>query len=407
MTNMAVKPIRTEEDLESTLARIYELMDAAPGTDESEELDVLTDLVEHFESKHVPMGWPGPVAAIEFHMEQCNLSPRDLIPFIGNRAKVSEVLSGKRAITISMARALHEHLGIPAEVLLHPPETMYEDPSAELAWHRFPLKAMEKNGWLQDTPDVLKCAKEVISELINRAGGEKVAAAVYYRKNVHARTNAKIDPYALKAWCWHVLAEANEVPPESDYKPGTVTLEFLKAVAKLSRGEYGPRQAKEFLAHHGIPLIIAQHLPKTYLDGAALQLGGDRPVIGLTLRYDRIDNFWFCLLHELAHVGLHLNTNDSQVFVDDMSLRSTAGEHEDSREKEADDWAEEALIPNDVWKSWINKNAPTSIAVVNFANKQEIHPAIVAGRVRYESQNYRLLSHFVGTGQIRDLFQIT
>ena len=73
------------------------------------------------------MGYPSPVAAIEFRMEQGKLSPRDLIPFIGSRAKVSEVLSGKHAITMPMARALHEHLGIPADVLLREPEVALDD----------------------------------------------------------------------------------------------------------------------------------------------------------------------------------------------------------------------------------------------------------------------------------------
>ena len=113
-----VKPIRTEKEYEAALARIDELMDAAPGSPEGDELDVLADLVELYESKHEPMGYPSPLAAIEFRMDQGGLSPRDLIPFIGSRAKVSEVLSGKRAITMPMARALHEHLGIPADVLL-------------------------------------------------------------------------------------------------------------------------------------------------------------------------------------------------------------------------------------------------------------------------------------------------
>ena len=93
-------------------------MDAEPGTPEGRELDVLADMVDLYESRHEPMGWPDPVAAIEFRMEQAGLDPRDLIPFIGSRAKVSEVLSGKRAITMPMARALHEHLGTPADVLL-------------------------------------------------------------------------------------------------------------------------------------------------------------------------------------------------------------------------------------------------------------------------------------------------
>ena len=123
-----IEPIRTEADYETALARIDDLMDAKPGTPEGRELDVLVDLVALYENRHEPMGWPDPVAAIEFRMEQAGLDPRDLIPFIGSRAKVSEVLSGKRAITTPMARALHEHLGIPADVLLRRPEDTRDQP---------------------------------------------------------------------------------------------------------------------------------------------------------------------------------------------------------------------------------------------------------------------------------------
>ena len=112
-----IKPIRSERDYEAALDRISELMDTEADSPEGDELDVLVDLVELYESKQVPMGYPSPIAAIEFRMEQAGLRPTDLASFIGSRAKVSEVLSGKRAITMPMARALHEHLGIPADVL--------------------------------------------------------------------------------------------------------------------------------------------------------------------------------------------------------------------------------------------------------------------------------------------------
>src|SRR5437899_4496081 len=92
---MNVKPIRTSADYQAALDRISELMDAHVGTPEGIELDVLVDLVELYESKKIPMGFPSPVAAIEFRMEQAGLSARDLVPFIGSRAKVSEVLSGR------------------------------------------------------------------------------------------------------------------------------------------------------------------------------------------------------------------------------------------------------------------------------------------------------------------------
>ncbi|MDE0071876.1 MAG: putative DNA binding domain-containing protein [Caldilineaceae bacterium] len=113
-----IRAIRSEEEYEAALARIDEIFHAEMGTAEGEELDELADLVESYEDKHYPIGLPDPISAIEFRMDQANLSKRDLIPYIGSSAKVAEVLSGKRDLTMSMARALHEHLGIPADVLL-------------------------------------------------------------------------------------------------------------------------------------------------------------------------------------------------------------------------------------------------------------------------------------------------
>ena len=141
-----IKAIRNDADYNAALTRIDALMDAEPGTPEGDELDVLTDLVEHFEEKDVPLGFPSAVAAIEFRLEQAGLSQRDLIPFIGSRAKVSEVLSGKRTLTMPMARALHEHLGIPAEVLLQQAGARFSEPLKDLEWDRFPLKAMAGLG---------------------------------------------------------------------------------------------------------------------------------------------------------------------------------------------------------------------------------------------------------------------
>lgn len=113
-----IKSIRTDEDLDAALARIEELFDSEPGTPEDDDLGVMMGLVCLYEDKHYPIDPPDPISAIKFRMDQANLTPRDLVPFIGSRAKVSEVLSGKRAITMSMARALHQHLGIAADVLL-------------------------------------------------------------------------------------------------------------------------------------------------------------------------------------------------------------------------------------------------------------------------------------------------
>lgn len=401
-----VRPIRTESDHVAALARIDELMDAEVGSPEGEELDVLVDLVELYESKHEPMGFPSPVAAIEFRMEQQGLAPRDLVPFIGSRAKVSEVLAGKRSITMPMARALHQHLDISAEVLLQEPGPTADQRVDDIQWRRFPLKEMAKRNWIPSVPDLAERAEGVVRDLIDRAGGWQVARAALYRKNDHLRTNAKTDLHALHAWCWQVLAMANANPPGATYVPGTVTLEFMKQVARLSCSEDGPRVAQEFLARHGIPLVIERHLPRTYLDGAALRLGDGRPVVALTLRYDRIDSFWFCLLHELAHVGRHLGHDTGTAFVDDLSLRKPQPGVEDQREAEADEWAAEALIPSAEWETSPVRNHPTPLGVMSLAQHLQVHPATVAGRIRFERQDYRLLSQFVGTGKIRGQFGI-
>src|SRR5690606_14457409 len=98
------------------------------------------------------------------------------------------------------------------------------------------------------------------------------------------------------------------------YKPETVTVDFLRTLARFSYLDSGPLLAKEFLNKNGIHLVCEAHLPKTHLDGAALRLPDGSPVVALTLRYDRLDNFWFTLFHELAHVGLHLYKADVDAF---------------------------------------------------------------------------------------------
>ena len=204
---------------------------------------------------------------------------------------------------------------------------------------------------------------------------------------------------AGRSWRW-----GTRIRRKADYEPGTVTPSFLKKVARLSGFEDGPRLAKELLSKHGIALAIAPHLPRTYVDGAALRLSDGRPVIGLTLRHDRIDNFWFCLLHELAHVGRHLDTNEGNAFIDDQTLRGVEGRREDPKETQADEWAQEALVPRILWLGKPARHGsgyPTPMAVMNLARALQVHPAIVAGKIRYEKQNYRLLSQFVGTGEVR------
>ena len=119
-TGMQIRPIRTAEDHRAAVARVEELMTAEPGTPEGDELDVLATLAAAYEAKHHVIDAPDPVAAIQFRMEQQRLSRKDLEPLIGSRARVSEVLTGKRALTLEMVRRVKSGLGISADLLILP-----------------------------------------------------------------------------------------------------------------------------------------------------------------------------------------------------------------------------------------------------------------------------------------------
>jgi HTH-type transcriptional regulator/antitoxin HigA len=119
---MINKLIKTEQEYNSVLSRIEELMDAEENSPEIEELELLAALVELYEDEHYPMDLPDPVDAIKFRMEQLGLNQKALVPFIGSKSKVSEVLKRKRNLTLSMMRSLHKNLGIPAEIFLQTSE---------------------------------------------------------------------------------------------------------------------------------------------------------------------------------------------------------------------------------------------------------------------------------------------
>jgi HTH-type transcriptional regulator / antitoxin HigA len=117
---MRIHPVRTERDHDDAVARIADLMGSAPGTAAGDELDVLATLVDAYEARRFPMDMPDPPTVVKFQMEQQGLTRKDLEPMIGSRARVSEVLSGKRALTLPMIRRLHAGLGIPVDLLVGP-----------------------------------------------------------------------------------------------------------------------------------------------------------------------------------------------------------------------------------------------------------------------------------------------
>ncbi|CAN5884686.1 DNA-binding protein [soil metagenome] len=117
---MQIRPIKTKADHRAALKEIQRLMDAKPGTPAGDRLEILTTLVDHYESQHEPVEPPDPIDALRYHMESRGLTRGDLEPYLGSRARVAEVLNRRRTLTIEMIRRLHEGLGISADVLIRP-----------------------------------------------------------------------------------------------------------------------------------------------------------------------------------------------------------------------------------------------------------------------------------------------
>ncbi len=399
---MKIQPIRNEADYEASLRYLDTVIDAEEGTAEANERDVLAILIEKYEEEHYPIDLPDPVDAIRFRMEQLGIGQKDLIPCIGSRSKVSEILSGKRELTLKMIRALNRHLGIPAEVLVREKPLSHLREFQGIDFDSFPITEMARHGAFRGfaAADLSDKAEECIRFLIEKIGGPEAVPEGLLRKSESARMNAKLDPYALRGWSLQVLAEAVEEEDDvAPYERDNINDPFLRTLVGLSILHEGPWLAKEFLRRHGLLLEIVPHLKNTYLDGAAFITKAGRPVIGLTLRYDRIDNFWFTLLHEIGHIRLHLERG--AFIADDMTLR---GSQTDSNiEREADRFAEDALLPD--WSSWNDTGSPSKEEVLAFASSRNVHPAIVAGRIQHARNNFKLFANLVGRGEVRPLFE--
>lgn len=400
---MRPKVLKTEAEYEAALARLDELLDAEPDTPEGDEFELWATLIAAYEEEVFPIDLPDPIAAIRFRMEQAGLKQVDLVPYIGSASRVSEILKGKRTLSLSMIRKLHEGLGLPAEILLQVPGAAMPIAHPEINWLRFPIAQMLDRGWFDEFSGTLREAKEkaeeLIAPLIFPDGVAAGSIPCFLRRSI--RADAEMDEYALSAWCARILAKAREESlPE--YKFGTVTKAFCRELVHLSFLGDGPALAKEFLNQNGIHLMTEAHLPRTHLDGASFWSSGDRPVIALTLRFDRLDNFWFTLCHELAHVSLHLERDHSDAFIDDLTVRGA-----ENPETKADEFAADCLIPNPRWQSSGFDSDWSAAAVVAFASDLRIHPAVVAGRIRRERGNYRILSRLVGTSEVRKHFAAT
>ena len=383
-----IKVIKTKEDYDQALKLLEELVerDPEPGSADADRLTLLAALVRDYESKAFPENLPDPIEAIKFRMEQADLKPMDLVPYIGTPARVSEILSSKRQLTLDMVRALSTGLGIPAKVLIQKPSRTFESQS----WDTALVRAMERRGYFGKKALREHEKSRLVSYFFSLFDNAQ-PAALYRRPSF--RVAPRTDRNALIAWSLRILQRAGKMKISAKYKKGAVDLAFMQEVVRLSAKDNGPLLAQDYLRKHGIKLVIEPHLPKTHLDGATLLIDKNNPVIGLTVRLDRPDNFWFTLMHELAHVALHYE-NGIESFYDE-GLQDKDGIEIDPKEKDADTLAEESILPRSKWETSAAKTTPNQFSTEDLANELGIQTAVIAGMIRFKHQNFYYLNRIV------------
>ncbi|MDK1081188.1 MAG: XRE family transcriptional regulator [Anaerolineae bacterium] len=345
-----------------------------------------------------------PIILIRARIAQ-KLSQRELGKLVGikeqqiQRYESEKYASASLRRLIEIAGALKLDINEIAEISLTSNTSAISTMPTSLDWSKFPVREMYKRGWFErfqgSISDLDNVGNELAEEFV-KSYFKKPTLALH-RKLV--RLGSQYDRYALLAWECRILDLASKVEITKVVQLELLNDEWFKEVRKISILPDGPRRAQNTLKEAGIILIIEPHLPGTHLDGAAMLLNGEIPVIGMTLRYDRIDNFWFVLFHELIHVTKHLKKGKLENIFDDLDAND-----EEEIEKEADILASNTLIPSDDWDKALLRFTHSKEAIKNFASKLEINQAIVAGRIRNETNNFTILNVLVGQGEVRKHF---
>lgn len=395
-----IKPIRTRDDYNKAVVLLADLIEKNPAVDTPEDtkIRVLANLIEDFENAALPDYEADPIEAIKLRMDQLGLKDKDLVDYLGSRSRVSEVLSGKRPLTVPMIKNIEEGLGIPASILV--------GSSVEKRNKRWSLKTitiMAQRGYFGQDHTNLDPKKILDMGLLKTLfSGQSLASTALLRQTSY-RDISNIDKYHMEAWMSKVLGEAlqliddNDVP---DFDKSNLSEELLSQLFKLSSKPNGVNEVILALRELGIVVVIEPHLPSTRLDGATL-FTNNNAVIGLTIRFDRLDNFWFTLAHELAHTYLH-SESDYSAFFDKLF---NEGAETSQLENEADTLAGELLIPTDIWKTSPLRYGSTPTLVKIFADKIGVHPSVVAGRIRHDSKDWSVHSDIINNEKVRHLFE--
>lgn len=335
-----------------------------------------------------------PGEALAEMMKERGWTQLDLATILGKpQRSISEIITGKKAVTPETAIALSDAFGNVAEFWLQL-ESSYRLSLVATAdtgvskraklYEIAPVKEMAKRGWITSTDD----PTDLEAELCRFFGQDDLTTEPQVCASLRSSIEGNINA-AQRAWCFRAmhLARAQRVAPYDESK-------WTEAVKKLRRLAAWPDHAARVpsaLASMGIRFVVIEPLMKTRIDGAAFWLDEDSPVVALSARYDRIDSFWHTLGHELSHIKHRdATTLDIDLVGENRRTPLDMGEVE----RRADSEASAFWLDPDELQSFIVRVGPlySRDRINQFANRIKVHPGIIVGQLQYRGElSYRNL----------------
>lgn len=331
-----------------------------------------------------------PGVFIEEELKERKWSQLDLAEVLGRSPRlVNELITGKRSITPETAKGLSEAFGTDAELWMNL-ESLYQlskvkrqdDGVARRAqlFSAFPVREMTRRGWIKNSDNLNVLEKDFLKFFNIKNISDTPSINSYLRKSGSYKEDLSIDQ---KAWLFRVfrLCEKQKVPAFSVRKLDTALAEL-----KLNLDKSDLREIPKILNNAGIHFLIVETLPGNKIDGVCFWVNnGKNPVIALTLRADRIDSFWFTLLHECAHIKYK---HGQQEIVPDTNLVGRDAEKTSEKpeaEKQADYFASEFIIDEEALIDFAEKVSPyfSKRRISEFADELCVHPGLVVGQLQY------------------------
>lgn len=327
-----------------------------------------------------------PGAILRRELEARGWTQKDLAEIIGRPPQViTEIVRGTKQITPDTAMELAAALGGPADIWTNL-ETQYRlhlararhSGGKEIAqkaklFSCLPITEMTKRGWIRPARDTAELEHEVMHFL----GTTDLHQDPAVFANLRRSSSAEDVVPALRAWVRRAEIVASEQKVRTPYSPRKLN-KAIADIRALAASEEGVEKVPALLHELGIRFVVVESLPRIKIDGAALFNKNGAPIVALSMRFDRIDYFWFTLMHEISHLALehkggHLDVED--------------GETIDSEEKAANSLAQDSLISSAAIRAFATQNKPFSRqAIEEFARSECVHAGIVVGRLHYDEE---------------------